>query len=346
MALKEYVLYPLIFTSCGISIILSLIFLFLAIKMIYYQCYETNKTMIFVLFGLFIIQIISYLISEISYIVYWICIMLYFNKTPYALSIVLSQNLYIFFWIVGNSSFNIILILRLYFTFYNTSYQVSKCIVLLIFVLISGLIITYICLMMEISSPNITMSDVMIYSLLVLFNIIIGFCLMYLFLSNLFDVAVKQSVAVDVAYKRSFMEDDEINSKSSLTSFEFQPRSIEMLQLIAKHTVLAISSIMIVQIYWIFEGIQQLYKDDDNINIWNYNLQTFQTLLIIRMFMRCFAIFIEMFCVYLSFGVNANLYSYICSKCHIKFEHICKKYAKKRIKNENVQYKIGSGYPH
>lgn len=334
------VMYPLIFTSCGISIILSLIFFVLAIKLIISTEYKSKTSMLFILLMLFMLQIIAYLLSEISYIFYWKFEILYFNQKPFTISIVLPQNLYILFWMIGNGAFHSILILRLYYTFQYTTYRISTCMITFILFIMFGLIIIYGIIMIEISSPKFNISPVITYPLLISFNLIIGISFMYLFLKNLFDVAVKQSVAVDTI----FVKKEENGDDNDSTLVEM--RSLQMLQLMAKHTVLTIICMSMVQIYWIIEGFQQLYKDDTNTNLWIFKYENYQILLMVRMMLRCFVIFIEILCVYLSFGNNQNLYIKLCSKCHIKCESICKHYAKKRIKYENIQYMIDSNCNH
>lgn len=330
---SDWIQFPLFFVSLAVSIITSIIFLYLGVRLL--KHYDSTKRSLYILAKLFLMQIICYLLSDIGFVTYWIDY-IQTNKSNDSLSHDIIECIYFTFWCIGTLILYFILILRLYYTFNETIYRIKAKIIIFFIILLLIIIIIYILKIIDLFGYIIHFKSLWIYPALIFCNFLLGGFLIYLFVKKLFAVAISQAVS-DKDYPLLQDEDIQDLNDDDDDVISIQERSLKLLSLVAKLTILAILAIVSVQIYWILEGFQHLYEDYSNHGN-NFN-GFLQILLISRMWIRCFVIFSDIFCVYLGFAINNTLYHKICGKCQVQCESLCTKYAKTSIQSQLLQIK-------
>ena len=105
-------------------------------------------------------------------------------------------------------------------------------------------------------------------------------------------------------------------------------KQIGLLRVIAKNTLLGGIAIIVIQIYFVFQWIELYKKNHYGWDIWSRYLCT-------RYILRTVVTSIEIFCVYLSFGVNGKLFNLLCGKFANGLQLCCQVRMKKKIKAAN-----------
>ena len=294
-----------------------------------------------------IFHVCGYILSNIFWIIYWHIVLNVDTLTKNERDIYLSYSNTIAntFWAFGTLSFFLLLIVRLYSVFHGTEHKLPNYAFKIWFILLFLILNTYGLLIADnfIDWDDDTFNNI-IFPALVILNMITGLSLIYTFGAKLFKLAMMISVSNLKEYSRFFETTTTTTAKDSGHSIidpartatmdesyewivhetQFDTNQIKLLKVMVKNALLGWISIIVIQIYFIFEWVQ-LYKK------WHYDWDVVIYYFCARWIIRAIAMCVEIFCVYLSFGVNKKLFACLCGKCANKLQICCQWRMKQKL---------------
>ena len=294
-----------------------------------------------------IFHVSGYILCNISWILYWHILL---NVTTLTSDQRLDYLIYTnaaatMSFAFGSLSFFSLLIFRLYSVFYQTEYQLPTYALVIWSFLLLLIFITY-CLFIVDAFGDLdddTFNNIVFPSLVIL-NMITGLSLIYAFGAKLWRLAMKMSINSMSEYKRYLTTTtaaksttftySRSNTKSLRTptlsarttmmddsyqwveyEVELDQKQIQLLKVIVKNALLGWISILVIQIYFIFQWVELNKRTHFGWDVWSWYLCT-------RWILRTVVMSVEIFCVYLSFSVNKKLFGCLCGKC-AKYLQIC-----------------------
>eukprot|EP01084_Bolivina_argentea_P230861 389473_1 len=280
-----------------------------------------------------IMSVSGYILCNACWISYWSLLLGY---TPVR-SIIKQTNLLstshalsILFWCIGCLSFLSVVIFRLYTIFHGTKYQSSKYVFFIYGVLLFILLLMYLSFIIDryTDSINDNLFNNILFPSLIIFNLLIGISLMYLFGNKLFKLANEINNTVHISESKARTNSpkyEQIDNKYECESDPKYIKQINLLKIICKNTLLSFLALFPIQIYLCFQWTELYFKNNYEWNVWSY-------FLCCRWILRSIAMFIETLCLYLMLIDNNNLYNLLkCNKC----QNILQKCCENVIKKEN-----------
>eukprot|EP01084_Bolivina_argentea_P077073 139741_1 len=229
--------------------------------------------------------------------------------------------------------FYVLLLVRLHSTFNLTSYALSKCSlyiytmgILLLFLFWILYEFVFYTISVNVPTPSNIQSSGYMCFIIVLCNIILGTVLVYSFNSRLFSLVTSQrrSISPSIAVGNDMYNNEETYE------VELNPRQSRLIETIVKVSLLNTIAIIFFQILLILWGLYELDIIENHSN----------TELLIKQYIMSVSIFVEVFCVYLSFAFNARLYKCLCGRVHTVCHTLCSKTAKKEMKRPKRGHKV------
>ena len=134
--------------------------------------------------------------------------------------------------------------------------------------------------------------------------------IVYIFTARLFQVVLSQRQSIGYYYNSKKNQDNQQEIKKQKCAVN--DRQMKILAVITKISVIMISLLILVTLFFIVEIIWIGSGQNDQ------TLQGMIKSILIKMLSGCMEL-----CIFITFGMNKNLYDIICNKCHYKLNNFC-----------------------
>eukprot|EP01084_Bolivina_argentea_P067824 123458_1 len=213
-------------------------------------------------------------------------------------------------FIIAHTAFYTILLLRLYFAFMGTILILKKC--ELYSYITSLIIITALNSVMLFSNAH---NHILLFCLIAI-NVIVGLALIISFTERLFKLVVNQR-----DFFRTNSNSDGILKKECIPMNRSQ---LDTISTITRYTLLCSMAIAAKSVALLYYGIFLAYSTNDELKYSIYHL--------INKWLFMPVLFIEIFCIWLTFGFNVEKYEHCCRILHNECETDCTKLAEHKIR--------------
>ena len=229
---------------------------------------------------------------------------------------------------------------RLYNSFKNSIHALSfkKLIILIIFSIIIEIFHFFIRILIHfniISAYHITF-----LILFMIFSIIFGTILIYIFGKKLFNVIILTRKSINLNSGSEIIFKSPKSQFNTISRMSLNPQQLKILKSMTKSTLLSSLAIFIRNSQVLIYGLTRITEHSIHKKI-NYNKSLNEyTILIIFYILLNITLFIELFCVYLSFTFfifSVKWYDYFCGKFHRKLQIFGLKYAQKKLAKINIE---------
>eukprot|EP01084_Bolivina_argentea_P300689 518559_1 len=304
--------------ACGSAVVLCFILFCLLVYNFALNIYQTtnkislNKTLCVITVMYFIFYIVAHLSLSLSILLPNVC------SPPNFLS---------FPWLLGEASFamalisyDILMLLRLHFTFKDSAYRSSNSTYYFYFVLfglhaMSVLVLGYLTNLQRDKYEEMKIISGVISTLM---GLVVGLSLIYLFIYKLFQIVLSTS-----------NNDWNVSNNINNWNVTLDANQEHLLNTIVKQSLLGIVGIIsryIVSAMWF---IVSLILGKEN---WNENIE------LIYHYSFAIGTIIEVYCVYLSFAFTKKCYNMSCYCCHKCCMACSKGKTKRRLTQINMDY--------
>ena len=236
---------------------------------------------------------------------------------------------------LSNFLIYVVLVYRVYFTFKNSVYAITKCqLTFLIFVLISDLCaifiyVFYISTFFVRSSKDSTAETDTVLLVLgfdTVNDLIINITLLYLFLKKLYIIIFNLDMTSDIGYggyENDVPDSPEIvsynlSSFDETSNYELDEKQTNIVRLMTKTTLLTMVAAFFAQIWNVFAGVVE-YRFATN----ELSQAELNSLAVVGLNIRDIEGVINCTVLYLMFTFNLNQYNACCGKCHASLYNNC-----------------------